>query len=393
VAAAIAVAVVLPSGRRSEPAVRSPRSAAAVAEATVPRLGLVWGKLRAWQRAGAGWLVLWQPAHGAWVVRAWVPDTGPEVAWWLEVAPWLPGARLSRAAAAFVAGNREDQPIPQERLGRRDWAIGADRVVGGMSAGRRELTEAGRGSLLWGAVLAGLLLAGATSRALVPVVVEPGWRRLVGWTAVLGIVSLPALSSAAVRAFAVGVRPWIGQMVFAAIAALLLATAAVAAVRYAAGRGRAPGHVLGLALAAGLLAGRLQPVGWCAAVAGLSLRGVAWLTVIIVGGWLAGLAGEGLRQLTAPAGSAGRAVLAALGVAMVATAGPWLGVAAAVLGAAAGGRGQGTPVAVMTVWGWLVGATWATCAWTGPVRDSLLLLLAGAALVGAATIADRRHGV
>ena len=43
--------------------------------------------------------------------------------------------------------------------------------------------------------------------------------------------------------------------------------------------------------------------------------------------------------------------------------------------------------------GWVVGATWAACAWSGAVRDSLLLLLVGVAIVAAATLAEHRRGV
>ena len=393
VVAAVAAAASVPVPSRVEPAARSPRAAAALAEAALPRLGLGWGRVRGWERAGDGWRVVWQPAHGAWLLRAWVPDGAAPIGWWLDVAPWLPGARLSPAAAAVVAGAPGTEPLPFERLGRRDWLVGEQRVVGAMSAGRRVPAPRRERSVAWGAVLAGLIFAGALSRVLVPVVVAPGWRRLAGWSATAAIVALPLMSPLAGRSFEVGVRPFVSQLVFGATVAVALVAVAVAAVRYPAGRGRAPGVVLGLALAAGLLAGRIEPIPWCAEVAGISARPVAWLAVVSLGGWLIGLAGEGLRQLVAPARGVGRVLLAAFGVATAISAGPWLGAGVAVVGAAAGGRGQGTPIGALTLLGWVVGATWAACAWSGAVRDSLLLLLVGVAIVAAATLAEHRRGV
>jgi hypothetical protein len=394
-AALVLVAAALaPLPVRPDRAARSPRSAAALAEAAIPPLGVGWGKVRGWERAGEGWRIVWQPSHGAWLLRAWVPDgAGQAVGWWLDAAPWLPGARLSRAAAILVAGGGRGTPVPFEKLARRDWLVGEDRVVGALPAGRRVPAPSGPdGDVVWGAVLAGLVFAGALGRVLIPVVVAPGWRRLAGWTAAIAVVALPLMTPLASRRFEVGVRPWVSEAIFGATVAMALLAVAVAAVRYPAGRGRAAGPVLAAALAAGLLAGRLQPVPWCAEMAGLEVRAVAWLAVALLGGWLAADAGEGLRQLLAPA-RASRALLVALGGAMVLSAGAWLGAAVAILGAAAGGRGQGTPVASLTLWGWVVGATWATCAWSGALRDSLLMLLVGAALVIAAALADHRHAV
>jgi hypothetical protein len=390
----LAAAILAPLPSRPDLAARSPREAAALAEAAIPPIGLVWGKLRGWERAGDGWRLVWQPSHGAWLLRAWVGDgaSGP-LGWWLDAAPWLPGARLSRAAAVAAVGGGEGDPVPRERLARRDWLVGEERLLGALPAGHEVTTAGTESGIFWGAVLAALVFAGAISRVLTPVVVAPGWRRVVGWTVAATIATLPLMTPLAARRFEVGVRPWVSELVFGATAAMALVAVSLAAVRYPCGRGRAAGAVLAAALAAGLLAGRAEPVPWCAAVAGLGTRAVAWLAVILLGGWLAALAGEGLRQLLAPAGRASRALLAVLGVAMVLAAGPWLGASLAILGAAAGGRGQGTPVSGLTLWGWMVGATWATCAWPGPLRDSLMLLLAGVALVTAATVADQRHGV
>ncbi len=390
--AALAAAVAVPVRAVLVPAARSPRAAAAHAEATLPPVGLVWGKVRGWERAGGGWRVVWQPAHGAWVLWAWVPDGAADPGWWLEAAPWLPGARLSARAAAAVAGI-EGEAAPRERLGRRDWEIGGARVVGALAAGRRVPGPPGGRGVLWGALLAGLLLAGAIARVLLPVVVSTAWRRVVGWTAVVAIAALPLLAPLAGRRFAVGVRPLLTQAVFAATAAVALLAVAVAAVRYPAGRGRPPGLVLALCLAAGVLSGRAEPAAWCAEVAGLTARPVVWLLAAVAGGWLAALAADGLRQLLAPARRAAPALLAAGAAAAVPFAGAWQGAAVAVLAATAAGRGQGTPAAALALVGWLAGATWAACAWPGALRDSALLLAAGAGIAIAATLADARRGV
>jgi hypothetical protein len=392
VCAALAAAILAPVAVKVEPAARHPLAAAALAEDTLPRLGLVWGKVRGWDRVGEGWRVVWQPAHGAWLLWAWIPDGAAPTGWWLDVAPWLPGARLSPQAAAAVAGANGEQ-VPRERLGRRDWHVGEHRVVGALPAGRRVPGPPRETDLAWGSLLAGLLFAGALGRVLLPVVVSTTWRRVVGWSVLVAIAALPLLAPLAGRRFAVGVRPLVTQLVFAATVAVVLVAVAIAAVRYPAGTGRPPGAVLALCLAAGLLAGRTEPVAWCAEAAGLTARPVVWLLAVIAGGFLAGLAGDGLRQLIAPAGRAAPALLTVAGATAVPFAGPWLGVSVAVVGAAAGGRGQGTPAGAAAMLGWLVGATWATCAWSGALRDTLLLLLAGVAAITFATLSEARHRV
>ena len=86
-------------------------------------------------------------------------------------------------------------------------------------------------------------------------------------------------------------------------------------------------------------------------------------------------------------------MLALLGVAAVAFAGPWLGVALAVVAAAAVERGSGTGVAVAGVWGWVFGSVWALAEWEPALRDALVLLLVGVGTVAAIGLARRTTGI
>lgn len=385
----VPAAVVVPVTGRVEPAARSPLAAAVAGEAEIPPLGLVWGKVRGWVRSGEGWEVVWQPAHGSWLVRAWLADAG-EVRWGLEAAPWLPGARLSRDAARLLAGEPVAPAVPQERLGRRDWAIGERRVLGALDGGRRLPFTSRDRDTFWPAIVAGLLFAGAIVRAVFPAPVALGWRRAVVWLA-LGLAAIwPWLSPLAGRSFHAGARPWVAELVFGATCALVLGGLAIAAARYPAVKGKARAWLLAVALAVGVLAGRMEPVTWMAEVGGLTVRLGVWACLVVLVGWLAGLAGEGLRHLLEIPRGLRPWLLVAAAVAAVPSAGEWLGVVLAAIVAGATARGQGTPVACAVLLGWVVGATWATCAWLEPVRDSLLLLLAGCAVILALALREVR---
>ncbi|MFH1177594.1 MAG: hypothetical protein V1750_09330, partial [Acidobacteriota bacterium] len=98
----LALAMLVPVGPGVPAAPRSPVAAAQALEGQIPAVGLNWGRVRAWERVGEGWKITWQPAHGAWLLRSWLPDHGGPPPWRLEVAPWLPGARLSLPAAALL---------------------------------------------------------------------------------------------------------------------------------------------------------------------------------------------------------------------------------------------------------------------------------------------------
>ena len=395
-AAAIALAAAVlwvPATPPEQPVSQPPGAAAERAEADLPSLGLPWGKVRAWEPVRDGWMLTWQPAHGMWLVRAWVPDGPGEVRWRIEAASWLPGVRLSRRAAVAIAGREDGIAQGREHLGRRDWLLPDARLLGALPAGGDLPENPGRNDPAPAAVLAGLLLAGAATRHLVPGVPSRVWRHAVGWSALALMLLLPQLSALAQPAFRAGVRPWVGELAFGAAATLVLGTLAFAAQRFPAVAGRAPASRLAVALAAGVLAGRLQPVPWLLGVAGLPLRFPALAALALLLGWLMGLAGDGLRELARPAGRARPLVLAALGAAAVALAGPWLGVALAVVGAAAVERGSGTGVAVAGVWGLVFGSVWALAEWEPALRDALALLLIGVGVVGAIGLSRRASGI
>jgi hypothetical protein len=387
-AAALSVPVT-PSGRvASQP----PEAAAARAEDEIPPLGLPWGKLRGWERVDDGWTLTWQPAHGMWLVRAWVPDGPGEVLWRIEAASWLPGVRLSRRAASALTGRDEAVAQGREHLGRRDWLLTDARLLGALPAGG-DLPAGPRGTHpAAGAVLAGLLLAGAAVRHLVPGVPSRVWRQAVGWSALALVPLLPQLSALAQPAFRAGVRPWVGELAFGAAAVLLLGTVAFAAQRFPAVAGQPVAGWLGVALAAGVVAGRLQPAPWLLGVAGLPLRLPVLAALAVLLGWLMGLAADGLRELARPTRRLRPVALALLGVTAVAFAGPWLGVALAVVTAAAVERGSGTAVAVAVVWGWVFGSVWALAEWAPALRDALALLLIGVGVVAVLGLARRTAG-
>ncbi len=385
-AALAALALQVPVTPSAPPASEAPSAAAARAERELPSLGVPWGKVRGWERVGDGWTVTWQPAHGMWLVRAWVPDDPGDPLWRLDAASWLPGVRLSQRAARALTGREDGLAQGRERLGRRDWLLGHTRLVGALPAGGRLPADPGRDDPVPEAVLAGLLLAGAAARHLVPGVPGRFWRQAVGWAALALLPLLPQLSALVEPAFRAGVRPWVGELAFGAAATLLLGAIAFAAQRFPAAAGRAPGGCLGLALAVGVVAGRLHPAPWLLDVAGLPLRLPALAALAVLLGWLMGLAGDGLRELVRPAGRLRAALLAAVALAAVVLAGPWLGVALAVVAAAAVERGSGSWAAVAGVWGWVFGSVWALAQWEGALRDALLLLLLGVAVAAAAAV-------
>ncbi len=302
----------------------------------------------------------------------------------------MPGVRLSRRAARALAGRDEGVAQGRDHLGRRDWVLDGARLVGALPAGGDLPANPRRGFPAAGAVLAGLLLAGAATRHLVPGVPSRVWRQAVAWSALALVPLLPQLSALAQPAFQAGVRPWVGELAFGGAATLLLGALAFGAQSFPAVAGRPLASSLAVGLAAGVVAGRLQPAPWLLGVAGLPLRLPALVALAVLLGWLMGLAGDGLRELARTAGRARPIVLAALGVAAVAFAGSWLGVALAVVAAAAVERGSGTGMAVAGVWGWVFGSVWALAEWEPALRDALVFLLAGVAVVAAIGLTRRR---
>ena len=385
-AATVAVPVAPVAWRASSP----PGVAAARVEREAPSVGLGWGRLRGWEREGEGWRLVWQPAHGAWMVRAWVADGPAPIAWRLDAASWLPGVRLSEHAARSLVGGT-DGGAAREQSGRRDWAFADARLLGALPAGGRLPASERTPGPPWVVLLGGCLVAGALSRAVFPGAVSAAWRRVTVVSAVFIVPTLPFATALGADSFRVGVRPWIAELVVVGAALVLLGAVAAAAVRFPAPRGAPRGLAVLLAAAAGLLAGRLQPVPQLADIAGLNIRGVLWAALIVLCGWLAALGGEGLRELLRPVGPLRSTVLLVLGVAALLTAGPWLAAILGLVASAAGDRGDGPWVGTAVAWGWIVGGTLASCAWAAPLRDAVVLLLAGAAAITVLLLRDARR--
>lgn len=367
-------------------AARSPVEAAKLAEAQIVPLGLSWGRLRGWQRADGGWLLVWQPAHGAWTVRAWMPEDGRRSSWRISAASWLPGARLSSAAGALMLDWPDAAPVAEERLARRDWFLGPMRLLGALPAGRGHPAPSRSWPSPWDAMVLGLLLAGTVARVVFPALPVRLSRRTVSWLTVAVGLSLPWLTPVAAQAFQVGVRPWVAQVVVGAVVAMVLGTVIFSVVAFPAAYTRPMPSPLVLAFAVGLLAGRTAPPGWLPAIEGLTARLVPMLGIVVVGGWLVALAGDGLRQLLGGTVGTRRWLLAAMAVAAALLAGERSGPVFAVIAAASVDRPQGVWVAGFVLWGWLAGALAATCAWSTAVRDALTVLLAGVAVLAALVV-------
>jgi hypothetical protein len=372
---------------RFPPAWHSPTDAAERAERDLPALGVLWGKVRGWSRVGPGWTVLWQPSHGMWLVSAWVPDGPSEIRWRIDAAPWLPGVRLSRQAAETLAGSGGGFAQARERLGRRDWQVRGTRLLGVLPAGGDLPSGPTQRRPLVQAILVGLLLTGAVSRHLVPGVPGRGWRRAVLWVVLLLLVTLPEISALAPMNFQPGVRPWVAELAFGTAAVLLLGALVFAALRFPATAGTTPVGWLPIALAVGTLAGRMEPSIWLEGVAGLRLRLPVLVGLAVIVGWLAGLAGNGLRELLRFSAVARVAGLSLLGVAGIVFGGPWAGAALAVVAAAAVERGWGTWMGAGVVWGWVFGSVWELARWDAALWDALAFLLLGCAAVAAAYLA------
>ncbi len=379
--ALVAGALLAPVPAAAPPVPWSPVEAAFRTEDTIAPVGLVWGRLRGWSRVEDGWELVWQPAHGAWLVRTWTGDGPGEPEWRLEAAPWLPGSRLTRRAAGALLDTSATPAVREDRLGRRDWRIGTDRLLGALPAGTSLPLAAPRTGWWWTAVIAGLLLAGTVARVVFPAVPRRLARYTVAAVVVALAVTLPWDTALAASVFRVGVRPWVTEMVAMTVAALVLGAVLMAVISFPAAVARAEAAMLAVALPAGLLAGRLAPGTVIAEVGGLNDRVVVWAGAIVVGGWLAALAGDGLRQLLGGTSRWRRWLLLVAAVGAVAAAGEYTGVLVAVLAAAAVERGQGTWMGGLVLLGWLAGGAFVSCAWTSVLRDALALLLVGVGLV------------
>lgn len=388
--AVVATALWLPVPLRGAAAPASPAVAADRAERELPALGVLWGKVRGWERVRGGWMMFWQPAHGMWLVRAWVPDGPRAIRWRIEAASWLPGVRLSERAARALVGLESGLLQERERLGRRDWLVSDTRLLGALPAGGDLPTDPYRRQVALEAILMGLLVAGAAVRHLVPGSASRGWWHAVSWSGLVLIPLMPWLAALARPVFQAGVRPWVAELSFGTAATMLLGALLFAVRRFPAIAGSPPVAWLATAVAAGVLAGRLEPGEWLVSVAGLPFRLPALAAVAVIAGWLAGLAADGLRELLRFAVLSRPLVLAALGIGAVMFAGSWLAVAVAVVVAAAVERGQGTWITSAVVWGWVVGSLWTLAEWEAALRDAFVLLVVGAGVVAVTVLAGLR---
>lgn len=390
VGAMVAAGLLVPVDQYPSPAPRSPVAAARLVEDVSGPVDLSWGKLRAWRRVGDSWLVLWQPSHGAWVLRALVKDDPHPVLWRLQVAAWLPGVRPSEPLARELAGAREAiESRHFERLARRDWEFSGQRLAGAVLLGQDLSEPAARRLGPWPALLAGGILAGALCLVLLPGNITRAWTWVLTGSLVGFVAVVPTAVALGYPAFKVGVRPWVAQLAIFTAVGLACAALSAFAARYGALRGRP--RVLELAAAAGLglAAGRLAPAEVLTSVAGLTARPVVWLVVTLGAGYLAAVAAIGLRELLHPLRRLRLPLLVMVLVAAAATAGAWLGPVAAVLVAAVGPRTRACWTATTLIGFWIVGSTLASCAWVEPVRDAVLLLLGGSGALVALAVAEK----
>ncbi|HNX49423.1 MAG TPA: hypothetical protein PLS53_17240 [Thermoanaerobaculaceae bacterium] len=356
--AAALVLLVRPMDRRLEVARPAPRVVSAV-----PSLGdsLERGPLRGWQRAAEGWLLRFQPDHGAWLVGLWVADAGGPSTMRIEVASWLPGARLSGKAAASWGG--AGPTVPEERLARRDWMLGGQTLVGALPAGgplpRSEPSPLGLGN----ALLAGLLLVGALARRLEP---EPAGLVWIGLMAVgcVGLAVLaPSLAPLGGRLYAPEVRPAVTVLAWSAGVVMLLGAVLFAAVTCQPSRSPTSLKLLPWGFLLGLAVGRHEPVVWIAELASLPVALPTFVALALVAGWLAGLAADGLGALLAPLGRLRSAALIACALLLIGGGGPWAGPGLAVVAAAASGRAGSSWMGLAAVAGLLTGSLASVCLW------------------------------
>lgn len=319
------------------------------------------GRVRGWQRSAGGWLLRFQPDHGAWLAGVWVPDAGGPPVSRLEAASWLPGARLSARAAACWGG--DGPSLSQERLGRRDWSVGGQTLAGALPAGG-PLPRSGPPPLSLGnALLAGLLLAGALARRLAPGPADPVWIGLAG----VGCVSLamlaPSMSPLAGRLYAAEVRPEVTALAWSAGVIVLMGGVLFTAIMCPSVRGPVPMGLLPWGFLLGLAVGRHEPVGWIAELASLPGDRPTLAALALVAAWLVGLAGEGLAALLEPLQRARWLALIGSAALVVLGGGTWVGPGLVVLVAAAAGRKHGTWMGLAAMTGMLAGSLGAVCLW------------------------------
>ncbi len=388
-----AAALLAPVRWAKHPAAVSPREAAARAEAEVPALGVVWGKVRGWERGEGGWWLLWQPAHGAWTVLVSVPDSQGPVAHRLSVVPWLPGARLSREAAGLLVGASADDGVPFERVGRRDWRFGENVLAGAVATGAVLGFPPRPAADPWLAAVAGLLLGGAVVRRVLPTVPSAPWRRVTIVAAVGVAAALPSSIPVAVRLFQAGVRPWVTGLAVVSAGLLVLGAVVAGAFHYpVVSLATPPWWAGGCALTLGALLATVRPMPLAAELAGCRVAIVALPAASLLLGWGTALAADGLREVTALAKGGRRVILALLAAAAVAAPTASAPVTVGLCGVAGRARGEGAWLGAAVAWGWVMGSTLATCAWPAAVWPAAAFLLAPWALIAAQALAQGEGG-
>lgn len=360
------------------------------AESQAPSLGVVWGKLRAFSREGQSWRIVYQPAHGAWVVTVRVPDLGLPERPSLEAASWLPGGRLSASAVRHLSG---EEPLGfVEALARRDWWLAEGMVVGTVLAGKPVPRKPFAAAVSWPLpVAAGLLLAGAVHRRTRPQPRAPGLRRAVTMGCLFLVFAVLGASRAVWPIFAPGVRPFVSLLLFQAFSALVLAVVAACAFVLPAFGHKPTWWSVGLGFCGGWTLGLLSAPDWAVGLAAVPSRWMLLLAGPLVVGYLGDLMGAGGRVLLSPLGR-----LAPTAAVVAAAGGLWTGGGgvplAAILLVAAWPPAQAFWLATALAAGFLPGAWWASVGWWGPLRDSLVFsVLAWGALAGwALALGDKR---
>lgn len=373
---AVAVTVVV-AARQPHPADEVTRPASGAAAQAADSALSPWlepGPLRGWQRVASGWLLRFQPEHGAWLLDVWVPDEGGSPTWRLDVAEWLPGARLSPEAASTWLGSA---PAARERLGRRDWSGEGRALAGSLPAGGGLPRSGSAASGGLSAVLAGLLLAGATARRLERRPLDPVWLGLVGVASVGMVWLAPALSPLGGRLLGAEIRPAVAGLAWWAGLAMLMGGVLFTAITCPAARGIRHAHLLPWSFVLGLAIASAVPVAWVAELASLEAAIPALASLAVLGGWLAGLAGDGLGALAATLGPARAPLLLGAAVGVVLVGGPFSGPGLAVVAAAAGGREGGAWLGLAVIAGLVVGSLAAVCLWPAAQWGAWAALVGG----------------
>lgn len=357
------------------------------AENQAPSLGLLWGKLRAFSREREGWLLVYQPAHGAWVVTVWVPDLDAPERPSLEAASWLPGGRLSASAVQRMSG---EEPLGfVEGLARRDWRLAQGMVVGTLLVAQPMPRKPLASAVSWPLQMAaGLLLAGAVSRRMRPQPRAPRLRRVVMMACVFLVFAVIGTSRLLWPIFAPGIRPFVSLLLFQAFATLVLAVVAACAFVLPAFAHKPSWWSVGLGFCGGWILGLVTAPSWAVVAAAAPSRWMLAVAGPVVAGYLGDLMAAGGRLLLSPLGRlAPAAAVMAAGAGLAV--GGWGVALAAVLLVAAWPPAQAFFFATALAAGFLPGAWWASVGWWGPLRDALLLSIVVWAALGVWALAPR----